>query len=268
MRVIHVLMLALCFVLAGCAKKSSDGSSADISGQQGKPGSSLAYEHNIEITLPREVFSERMDAVRAACADERFGACSLLSVEQSAGEHPRGALTVRLLPAAVEPLTALASEGGELGSRETRAEDLAEAVADTSAQLDRLTLLREKLLQFQARNDLSVSDMLTIARELASVEAELQGQQRNSANQTRRLESNLLTLKFDTPHENSRFNRLADAVTESIDTALDGMIDAIEYVAYCIPLLVVAFPLALFWRFLWRRATRRSSQERSEGRLD
>jgi len=258
MRLIRVLMVVLCLLLASCAKKSAVDASARLSGEQGKPGSSLAYEHSIEITLPREVFSARMDAVRAACLDERFGACSLLSVEQNAGEHPRGALTVRLLPAAVEPLTALASEGGELGSRETRAEDLAEAVADTGAQLDRLTLQREKLLQFQSRDDLSVSDMLTIARELASVEAELQGQQRNAANQTRRLESNLLTLKFATPYETSRFTRLSEAFSESIDTALDGMIDAVEYVAYCIPLLVVAFPLALFWRFLWRRATRRA----------
>ncbi len=258
MRPIFVLILLLIVALAGCAKKSGLDSSSSLSGEQGKPGSSLAYEHSIEITLPREGFGARMDAVRAACLDERFGACSLLSVEQNAGDHPRGALTVRLLPTAVEPLTALAGEGGEFGSRETRAEDLAEAVADTSAQLDRLTLQREKLMQFQARDDLSVSDMLTIARELASVEAELQGQQRNAANQTRRLESNLLTLKFDTPYETARFTRLSEAFTESIDTALDGMIDAIEYVAYCIPLLVVAFPLALFWRFLWRRATRRA----------
>ncbi|MGQ0800214.1 MAG: DUF4349 domain-containing protein [Pseudomarimonas sp.] len=257
----RVLMVVLCLLFVGCAKKSGLESSSSLSGEQGKPGSSLAYEHSIEITLPREVLAARMDAVRAACLDERFGACSLLSVEQNAGEHPRGALTVRLLPAAVEPLTVLAGEGGTVGSRETRAEDLAEAVADTSAQLHRLTLHREKLLQFQDREDLSVSDMLTIARELASVEAELQGQQRNEANQTRRLESNLLTLKFNSPFETSRFTRLSEAFTESIDTALDGVVDVIGYLAYCIPLLVVAFPLALFWRFLWRRATRRARSQ-------
>jgi hypothetical protein len=244
--------------LGACAKKSSVEPGQSIAGEQSKPGASLAYEHTVAITAPREGFDQRLEAVRAACLDERFGACSLLSFEQSSDYRLSGSISVRLVPDAVEPLVALATEGGEQGSRTTRAEDLAEAVADTAAHLERLQLQRSSLLQYQSRPDLSVSDMLTIARELSAIEAELQGHERSAANQTRRLETNLLTFAFTTPYEDSRFTRLSEALADSLDTAIEGVTDAIGFVAYGLPILIVAFPLALFWRMLWRRATRAS----------
>lgn len=256
MRALQLLLLALCLALAACAKTSSVDPGPTVTGEQSRPGASLAYEHSVAITLPREGFGQRLEAVRSACLDERFGACSLLSFEQSSEHRPSGAISVRLLPEAVEPLVALATEGGKLGSRKTRAEDLAEAVADTEAHLERLQLQRSTLLQYQAQPDLSLSDMLTIARELAAVEAGLQGHQRSAANQVRRLETNLLTFSFNTPYEVSRLSRLGDALTESLDTAISGIADAIAFVAYGLPILIVAFPLALLWRSLWRRATR------------
>lgn len=258
MRLFQLLLLVFCLALAACAKKSSVDAGPSVAGEQSRPGASLAYEHSVAILLPREGFGQRLEAVRSACLDERFGTCGLLSFEQSSDHRPSGSISVRLLPEAVEPLVALATEGGTLGSRKTRAEDLAEAVADTEAHLERLNLQRSALLQYQSRAELSVTDMLTIARELAAVEAGLQGHQRSAANQVRRLETNLLTFSFNTPFENSKLSRLGEALTESLDTAIDGIADAIAFVAYGLPILIIAFPLALLWRALWRRATRAS----------
>lgn len=253
-----VLLLLCCLVASGCSEKHvTEAPGSSISGEQGKPGTSLAYEHEISIVLPGEHLAARMEATRAACLDQRFGACILLGFDQDGGDTPNGSLRFRVLPAAVEPLTALAGEGGRFGSRQTRAEDLAAAVADTASQLDRLRLQRDKLLQLHARSDLSVADLLAITRELSSVEAALQGHERSAADQTRRLETNLLTLNFSSRDEASRFARLGEAFTDSADGVVDGIVNAIEVLAYGLPLLLLAFPVALLWRFFWRRVTRR-----------
>ncbi|MFC3655599.1 hypothetical protein ACFOPN_07925 [Xanthomonas hyacinthi] len=45
---------------------------------------------------------------------------------QRGGEHPQATLSVRIVPAKVEPLIAQAGSGGEIGSHSTHAEDLAQ----------------------------------------------------------------------------------------------------------------------------------------------
>ncbi len=44
--------------------------------------------------------------------------------------------------------------------------------------------------------------------------------------------------------------------SEATGSFVDGMVQAIELVAFGVPLLVIAFPVALFWRWAWRKATR------------
>jgi hypothetical protein len=265
MRRFLIVLVVSCVAAAGCANKEATvGAEAGVSGEENKPGSSLAYEHTVHIALPGQRIEERMQATRAACLDQRFGACTLLSFEQDAGENATGSLMLRVLPAAVEPLTALAGEGGEFGSRLTRADDLAEAVADTTSQIERLQLNREKLLQLQVRADLSVADALNIARELAAIESSLQAYERSAADQARRIETNLLTLRFTTGDSTSRWSRLRETLTGSLDTVVDGIANAIEVVAYVLPLLFVAFPAALLWRYFWRRSTRRWAEKSRE----
>lgn len=90
-------------------------------------------------------------AVHAACTEERFGACSVLAVE-SRDEHM--ALRLRAVPAAIDPLIALAGSGGRQIERQTRAEDLGDAVQDVESQRDLLTRQRSQLLTFTERRDL------------------------------------------------------------------------------------------------------------------
>lgn len=254
----HAALLFVAVVLiatAGCAKKVAEESAPEVASQTGKPGSSLAYEHSMEVVLAAEAISDRMTAVRAACMEAKFGDCTLLRFEHSDGEHPRGSLTLRVAPDAVEPLAALAAEQGRLGSRQTRAEDLAEAVHDTGKQREMLGLQRATLLEFRSRSDLLVSDVITVARELATVESELQSLARTAADQQRRIETNLLSIQFSTDFQRSRWTRLGKAFGDSVDSAINGSAEAIEMLAFGLPFLFIAFPLSLLWRWAWRRMT-------------
>ena len=133
-------------------------------GETGKPGTALAYEHRVGIRLSAARIDAQLAASRDACNSERFGQCDVLAIEQRGGIGHYAELTVRIVPDGVEKLVAAAAEGGTLESRQTRAEDLAQAVADTRQQRERLQREYQTLQQYQGRKDMSVGDLLALAK--------------------------------------------------------------------------------------------------------
>lgn len=262
-----MLRLMLCCLLlaalTGCAKK--EGVSAPVAAVQGMANAEglLAYEHSVSIELPASALSARMAALRTACTQGAHGRCSLLEFTENAGEYASGRMQMRLVPEAVEPMLAGATEGGAATRRSTRAEDLSVAVADNARERDRLSLQQQRLDALAARTDLSVAEHLQLARELSALEAERLSAERIAAQQSLRLETNLLKLEFQasTP-SGSRWSALGTALSESMDNFVDGLIEAIEGIAYALPYLLLAFPLALLWWALWRLATRGLRRER------
>lgn len=250
------MVLVMLVVLAGCAKSVSD-SAPQVRGEAGADESHLAYEHHIEVVLQGDAaLSARMDAVRGACVEGRFGTCSLLGIEQSQGGHRHGRLILRAVPDAVEPLVAMAADNARIGHRRTKAEDLGAAVADTGQQLAKLHAQRTRLEALQSRSDLAVSDLITLHRELASIDTQIEAMQRTADQQRHRIETNLLTLSFRSAGADSAWRRIGQAFVGLGDNAADGMVEALDWLGFGLPLLLVAFPLALLWRWSWRRVTR------------
>lgn len=252
-----VLWCLLVFVLLGCAKKEAVESAPAAMQGMANAEALLAYEHSVAIELPPAVLSTRMAALRTACTQGVHGRCSLLEFTENAGEYASGRMQMRLVPEAVEPMLAGAAEGGEATRRSTRAEDLSVAVADNARERDRLRLQQQRLDALADRTDLSVAEHLQLARELSALEAERLSAERVAAQQTLRLETNLLSLEFRASTQSgSRWSALGLALSESMDNFVDGMIEAIEVIAYALPYVLLAFPLALLWWALWRLATR------------
>lgn len=242
-------------LLAGCSQPGDGLAGAPIGGERAKAGAFLAYEHQIGISLDPAQIAPRLAAVREACQDERFGACDLLGIEQNAGSYRSASLSLRIVPDGVDKLLALAVEGGSLESRRTHAEDLAQAVSDTRQQGERLERQHRTLLAYQARKDLSVSDMLALARELAEVEVQLAASQQDAAQQQRRLDTNLLTLNFSSAPL-GRLGRIGEAFAGLADHISEGASQALEMLGYGLPFALILFPLALLVRWLWRKSTR------------
>lgn len=243
--------------LGGCQKKAAPEptSAATLSGETARPGSYLAYEHIVGVELAAGVVAARADAVRSACTEQRFGACSVLGLDEQSGERPRVQLVMRLAPDVVESTVALAAEGGGTSSRQLKAEDLAEVVADTQRQRVALLAQGARLQEFAARKDLSAADLIALAAGSADIETRLQAIERAAADQQRRVETNLLTLNFSTSVDSEgRGARLAAAFGDFGDGLVDGVGEVLELLGFGIPFLLVAFPLALGWRWAWRKA--------------
>lgn len=252
------MVVLFLLALTGCSDPSGLPLGGALHGERNQAGNYLAYEHHVGIELPAEQLGERLTSTREACLSAQFGACSLIAAQQSSGKSPRGELTLRIVPDGVEPITRFASAGGELISRNTRAEDLAQAVSDNRRQHDQLLRQQQTLQQFQERTDLTVADLLALARELAAVEVQLQNIAQEAAQQQRRLDTNLLTLNFTSPYEHSPMGRIGEAFSRLKDNLAEGTANVIEFIGYGLPFLILLFPLALLLRWLWRRLTRKA----------
>jgi hypothetical protein len=197
-------VLTLSLGLAACARKAADapaaaagGTAAPVAGQANREGTFLAYEHTVALRLAADRIAPRVASVREACMTERFGGCVVLGEEQSAGEFPHGQLQLRAAPAAIGKLVDLAADGAEIAQRSTTAEDLAQAVRDNGLRQRRLRLQYERLSELAGKREAKLEELLTLNERLAGLEAELQQAEQEAAQQQRRLDTNLLTLRFD-----------------------------------------------------------------------
>jgi hypothetical protein len=250
-----VALLLACSFSLGCSNKSLVEGAVTVEGEAADPAAALAYEHRVSVSVGKEDVGPRMQDLRSACGEQRFGPCELLQFEQQQDEWPSGTLVLRVPPDAVESLVKLAAQSGTVGGRSTVAHDLSRQVADTGRDLQTLEARRAELVAFRERKDLAVADMLALAREIAAVDTSLAEARKQAATHERRIATNLLTLHWTSHAEQSAWSAVVEALEGSGDTAIEGLAEAISYFVWLIPVLLLAFPIALLWRALWRRAT-------------
>ncbi|KTC43520.1 MAG: DUF4349 domain-containing protein [Pseudomonas sp.] len=240
--------------LSACSPSDQGRSAVALGGAQGQAGAQLAYEHELTLSLPSEQIGPRLVQTREACEQARFGACNILRLEQ--GKY-RAQVVLRIAPGGVEPLVQQAAEGAELGERITSAEDLADAVADVQRQQQRLKAQQQRLDELAARKDISVSDLIALSKEQASIENDLQALAQTAAGQQRRLDTNRLTLNFLPSDSGQRSSSLKRAFANLLDNLANGTAEALEKGSYVLPFVILAFPLVLLWVWLWRKFVRR-----------
>lgn len=257
--------VGLLLLIVGCANKvgempaaaPQDAASA-MAGQANAPGSFLAYSHEASIQLPAEDIAVRLAAVRKSCMDKAHGECVVLGEQQNTGQWPSGQLVMRAEPRAIEPLVGVAADGAEISERSTQAEDLADAVRDNGLRRQRLEAQHARLGEFLARKDLKAEDLIALGNQLAQIEAELQMAAQESAQQQRRINTNLLTLNFQARGVDIDRSEVRQAFQDSLEV-LDTS------VAVLVTAVVALFPFALFGLFLiwvvriWLRRRRRAA---------
>ena len=257
------LTLTALLLAAGCSNKTGAYSAADaasapaaVVGQVNAEGSFLAYSHDATVRLAAADIAPRVSAVRAACMDGRHGTCTVLGEQQSSGESPSGQLQLRAEPKAIEPLVAMAAQGGELAQRGTQAEDLADAVRDNGLRQQRLRIQHERLSEFLARRDIKAEDLIALSNQLSQIETDLQAAEQESAQQQRRIRTNLLTLDFRSSQVTVASSEVGEAMRESLsvlDTSVAVLIMAVVALA---PFVLVLGVLIWIIRALLRRRRR------------
>jgi hypothetical protein len=216
----------------------------------------LAYEHHVGVVLPADETATRMQAAKAACEDGRFGACVVLDARSQGGDQPSASLGMRIVPAGVERMIALASRDARVGSRSTHAEDLAVQVRDNALVQERLRNELARLQEFQQRRDLAVADMIALSRQLAETQAQLDAAEREGAQNRRRIDTQKLTLDFRPPAAESGRGEIGQALRDFGGTLSTGAAWTIRALAFLLPVLVVVAVLVALWRRLRRNRAR------------
>ena len=253
MRARQWILASAMLSLVACSNQEAATASADSASAEAASapaGTFLAYEHSVSIRLAGRDISARVNAVQGSCFAQKFGDCAVLNVQQQGGEFPSGTVTVRIAPKGVEPLVAQAGTGGEISSRNLKAEDLAESVRDNALQRSRLEKEHARLLQFEARPELAIADMLALSKQLAEIEAALDGSRREAAQQRHRIDTNLLTMEFQPTGTEAGRSDIGQAFRDSGRILATSTAWLIRAFAFLIPVFIVlgAVVAARSWR--------------------
>lgn len=239
--------------IAAAEAVTGDGSTSRGQADADDVGAMLAYEHDATVEIDAEAIPERMQAARRACESKQFGACVVLNVQQSGGDYPNATLGMRIVPAGVEPMIMLASDGARLGSRSTHAEDLAVVVRDNVQVQERLRKELARLQEFQQRRDLAVADMIALSQRMAEAEAQLQYAQQEGAQHRRRIDTQLLTLNFQPTGSEEGRSEIGQALRDFGKTLSMGTAWMIRAAAFLIPLALAFAAFVLVVRRVRRR---------------
>jgi hypothetical protein len=155
----------------------------------------------------------------------------------------------------VEPLIAQAGNGGEIGSRSTHAEDLAQAVQDNAALQQRLQAEQRRLQEFQRRSDLSVADMISLSEKMAELDTQLLSVSQEAAQHRRRIETQQLTLQFATPDGERSRSEIGEAFVDTGSIFASATAWAIRAIAALSPFVLLG--AVLWWLIAWLRRRRR-----------
>lgn len=247
--------LGALMVLAGCSQHemAADAGAVAADAVQSPEGAFLAYEHTVQLQLPAKQIASRVKAVADACQSAKFGDCAVLNVSQQAGDAPSGSIRVRIAPKGVEPIIALAVDKGEVITRHTEAEDLAQQVADTQLMQARLKNEHERLLEYQQRRDLEVADLLTISQRMSEIEAGLEQANRDSAQQRRRIDTQLVTINMESTSSQRSRSEIGRAFGEFGDIFSTSVAYLIRIAAGLLPVVIMGGVLLWGARAWWRR---------------
>jgi len=161
---------------------------------------------------------------------------------------------MRLSPAGVEPIIAIASKDGKVFERSTSAEDLAEPVADTERQLALMTLHRERLTELLKRKELDIDQVMALSKELATVQSRIDALGTQRANLRRRIDTDLLTINLSLPIavHISEQSPVTDALRDFSENFREAVAMVIRFLAALLPWLAIILPGLYLMRLSWR----------------
>jgi hypothetical protein len=259
----RVLMLATFLVIAGsgCSRGANTTRALMAPLMIQKAGapfdhSTLSREHTVVIDVSETALETGFRRVVDRCTADSDHHCTILQSDLSSGQSPVGLVKLRIDPAAVEELVTFASGLGRLERRSTTVEDLAESIQDTQSRVEMLTTYRKQLLELRAKAGTNIEAAIKIASELATVQSDLERVTGEAAFQTKRVNTDVITLRFDVTEQLAFWRLVREALRDFRGHLTEGMSQAITAVAYIVPWLFIVVPGLYLLRFLWRRRGR------------
>lgn len=267
-------------LLIGCQKKQSYGLAAEApmtmaavapaapgAGQVAERRDTLAYEHSVSIELERELLPKRLREIESACAASKPVECTVLEVNLYGHELAfNGLIRMRIAPQGVDSTIEAASQGGKLTARSTRAEDLAQPMVDTERRLALMTTHRDRLAEIMKSKELKIEQLITVSKELATVQTDIDSLSTTQAQLRRRVDTDLLTINLSPPQGTFQAQQspIRDALRVFGSNFREAVGNVISFIAIVVPWLIIILPglflLRAFWSWIGRVLARRQQR--------
>jgi hypothetical protein len=256
-----VIVTGVLVTLAGCQQKQAS-SPMSFAAQEASGSSptneapdTLAYEHSVSLEVDAATVPERLREIEAACKADSASSCTIIESSLRWRERlPSASVRMRLAPGGVEGLITLASRDGKIVERTTNAEDLAQPVADTERSLALLGVHRDRLVDIMKRKDLPIDQLITVSKELATVQSQIESASSTHANLRRRIDTDLLTIGLSPPPADilAETTPVRDALRASGANFRAATAMVIGFVSALVPWLFVILPGLVLMRMFWR----------------
>ena len=216
----------------------------------------LSREHSVTVEVPESALNSSFQRLTDRCTADSANHCAILQSEVSSGQFSTGLIKLRIDPKVVEDLIGFAAGLGRLEHRSTQVEDLADAIQDTQSRIEMLTTYRKQLLELQAKAGTNIDAAIKVASELSIVQSKLEQATGQAANQAKRTNTDVVTIRLWVTGQKAFWRPIRDSVQNFFGNLSEGISQAITAVAYILPWLLVVIPGLYLVRFLWRRRGR------------
>lgn len=271
MKLLSVIVVAL--LLSACTSKEEDARPASMPQAAGsavadlaEPQASRRYiatRHKLVLEAPEADLHKHFDAIHTACV--KLG-CIVLNADQSQArprEPANATLTARIPPQAFDGFLKTMLEHGKLLQHERDSEDLTAQVIDVEAKIANLTALKARILDLLAKRTGNMKEILDAEAQLSKTQAELDsivGQRKALASRTEMTRVELRLLAESLHADESWAAPVAQASKESGYVLMASVGVLITVVVAMLPWLLVAIPLFLWLRKLYRARKARRAQ--------
>ena len=245
-------------------KRSAPQTSQTSGGEVESPVSMMAYRYNYGISLPAPSVEPVMRTHMERCLEAGPSKCQVLSAssQDHSEDYSSAYLSLRAAPGWLDDFrtgleASLESSDGRVTNSSVSAEDLTRRIFDADARLKAQTALRDRLLNLLETRDAKLQELLSVERELARVQAEIESATAQLKTLRQRVSMSVMDIRYEsraravTP---SAFSPVAEALRSFLRTLSQGLASVIGFIAVTLPwLLFVILPGIALFRWVWRR---------------
>ena len=150
----------------------------------------------------------------------------------------------------------IADVNGRIQNENTSVEDLTRAILDTGARLKAQKTLRSRLEGLLETRNAKLPDLLSLERELARVQAEIESATANLKALRARVSMSVINIGYTSERlavSRSSVSPIGEALQDFVNIVSHSFGGVIRVFAAILPLLVIGIPTYFIGRRFWRR---------------
>ncbi len=224
----------------------------------------LAYRYGFGLVMPAAAVKPTSDKHIQICRDAGPSKCQVTgsNTNNFSDENIQANLSFRAEPDWLQSfITGMKADiddiDGRIQTENTSVEDLTRAILDTDARLKAQKTLRSRLENLLETRDAKLPDLLSLERELARVQSDIESATANLKALRARVSMSVVNLSYTSERvavSRSSLSPIGAALKDFVGIVSRGLAGVIRFIAALLPWMIfVIIPGLFLFRWFWRR---------------